>query len=219
MEKFLGVLFCGGRGTRLGRLSQFVSKSLLPVYDKPAFMFGLELLESSTYLSDILILTNKENNAALKKTGYRTIVQDDSKVKDMYTGWKYVKQRTGTNAHGVLMPSDNISSVSVDKLIKSFIHGNYDFMFSISNKIKEDKLLQMGNFDPVAGRFEYKPQHALAYGVIAPFIVRNNLKIVNDKKLFESRRSGYLVYKGKFMDIGDAESLALAAAWRRKQAG
>ncbi len=121
MEKFLGILFCGGRGIRLGEISRYVSKSLIPVYDKPAFMFGLELLQRSRLIGDIIILTNSENDKALAKTGLPTLIQNDRLVHDMYTGWEYVKKKTGTKSHGVLVPSDNISSISADKLIRIFL--------------------------------------------------------------------------------------------------
>ncbi len=119
MEKFLGVLFCGGRGTRLGEISRYVSKPLIPVYDRPAFMFGLELLHRSRLISDIIILTNSENDKALSKAGVPTLIQNDKLVHDMYTGWEFVKKKTRTKSHGVLVPSDNISEISADKLIRT----------------------------------------------------------------------------------------------------
>ncbi|MBK6877025.1 MAG: NTP transferase domain-containing protein [Ignavibacteria bacterium] len=129
MEKFLGVLFCGGKGTRLGNISEFVSKPLVPIYDKPVFMFGLELLQQSKLISNILILSNKENDSVLKKTGYTTLIQDDKKVRDMYSGWQFIKQQTNTDANGVLVPSDNISNINVDTLIEKFISRKSEFLF------------------------------------------------------------------------------------------
>lgn len=217
MEKFLGVLFCGGRGTRLGKISEYITKPLVPVYDKPAFMFGLEQLQQSQLISKILILTNKDNNHTLKKAGYRTLIQDDKKVKDMYSGWKFVKQETNTSAHGVLVPSDNISNIAIDPLIEEFIKLKADFVFSISKKISSQKLLQMGNYDPGMNKFIYKPAVPLSHGVLAPFIVGNSLKITSDKRLIESPTSHHVIYNGMWRDIGDIESLADAIAWRRKQ--
>ncbi|MGB3018449.1 MAG: sugar phosphate nucleotidyltransferase [Ignavibacteria bacterium] len=217
MEKFLGVLFCGGKGTRLGNISEFVSKPMVPIYDKPVFMFGLELLQQSKLISNILILSNKENDSVLKKTGYTTLIQDDKKVRDMYSGWQFIKQQTNTDANGVLVPSDNISNINVDTLIEKFISRKSEFLFSISRKISPDKLKQMGNYDPERKSFVYKPKAPLQYGVLAPFIVRNSLKIVSDKKLFENSKSHHVIYNGMWKDIGDIESLADAVAWRRRQ--
>lgn len=217
MEKFLGVLFCGGRGTRLGNISEFVSKPLVPIYDKPVFMFGLEQLQQSKLITNILILTNKENDNVLRKTGYSTLIQDDKRVRDMYSGWQFIKQQTNTAANGVLVPSDNISDIKVDTLIREFKIRKSDFLFSVSRKISADKLRQMGNYDPESNSFVYKPKAPLQYGVLAPFIVRNSLKIVSDKKLFESSNSHHVIYNGVWKDIGDIESLADAVAWRRRK--
>ena len=92
MEKFLGVLFCGGRGERLGEITNFISKSFIPVYDKPVFRFGLELLENSKKIEEIIILTNEDNDTKLRQLGHRTIVQSDSRVNDMFSGWDFVKK-------------------------------------------------------------------------------------------------------------------------------
>ena len=217
MEKFLGVLFCGGRGTRLGNISEFVSKPLVPIYDKPVFMFGLEQLQQSKLISNILILTNKENDNVLRKTGYSTLIQDDKRVRDMYSGWQFIKQQTNTAANGVLVPSDNISDIKVDTLIREFKIRKSDFLFSVSRKISRDKLMQMGNYDPESNSFVYKPKAPLQYGVLAPFIVRNSLKFVSEKKLFENSNSHHVIYNGVWKDIGDIESLADAVAWRRRK--
>ncbi len=216
MEEFLGVLFCGGRGTRLGKISEYISKPLVPVYDKPVFMFGLEQLQRSKLISSILILTNKENDKALRKAGYTTLIQNDKHVRDMYSGWEFIKKETRTTAHGVLVPSDNISDIKIDPLIRKFIKLNADFVFSISKNISRAKLLQMGNYDPRRKIFEYKPSTAFEYGVIAPFVVRNTVKIKGDKELFESSGSHHLICDGMWNDIGDPESLAEAVSWRRK---
>lgn len=217
MEKFLGVLFCGGRGKRLGSLSDYVSKPLIPVYDKPSFMFGLELLERSSLLSEIVILTNSDNDKYLRKTGHRTLIQDDNKVKDMISGWKFIKDKTGTEANGVLYPSDNIADVDTDKLIKKFNSLNAEFLFCLYNKVSEEKLMQMGNFDPVKNKFSYKPAQPFQYGVIAPYIIRNDALITTEKKLFEGKNSHYVVHKGMWRDIGDIDSLAEAIIWRRSK--
>ena len=216
MEEFLGVLFCGGRGTRLGKISEYISKPLVPVYDKPAFMFGLEQLQQSKLISSILILTNQDNDKSLRKAGYPTLIQNDKIVKDMYSGWEFIKKETGIASHGVLVPSDNISDIKIDPLIRKFTKLNADFVFSISKKIKRSKLLQMGNYSPQTNTFEYKPLTPLEFGVIAPFIIRNTIEFTGDKHLIEGTGSHHIVYEGMWKDIGDQESLTDAVLWRRK---
>ncbi len=121
MEKFLGVLFCGGRGKRLGKITEYISKSFVPIYDKPVFMYGLELLEKSKYVDEIIILANNENAKKLKQTGHKVIIQNDDVVFDMLSGWEYIKEKLNVKKHGILIPSDNISDVNLDILVETFV--------------------------------------------------------------------------------------------------
>lgn len=218
MEKFLGVLFCGGKGSRLGAIGEYVSKPLLPVYDKPAFKFGLEILKASDKVDSIIILTNKDNNSLFRSKGFDTVVQDDSVVKDMYSGWQFVKKKLRTRSHGVLVPSDNISRINIDSLISKFLRGNHDFVFSLKPGIGPAKLRQMGSFDLRSGRFGYKLQKPYRYGVIAPFVIRNSVSVYDDTALFTGSDSGHLIYNGSWDDIGDAESYIKAILRRRRNA-
>jgi dTDP-glucose pyrophosphorylase len=49
MGSFLGILFCGGRGLRLGKITEYISKAFVPVYDRPVFMYPLAQLEASKF--------------------------------------------------------------------------------------------------------------------------------------------------------------------------
>ncbi|MEP7145389.1 MAG: sugar phosphate nucleotidyltransferase [bacterium] len=217
MEEFLGVLFCGGRGVRLGEITRYISKPCIPVYDTPVFRFGLKLLEDSKLISEIIILTNKENDKSLKESGYRTIIQDDSKVNDMFSGWTFIKEVTRTGKHGVLVPGDNICDVKIDNLIGEFLGSNSHFVFSL-HKIKDNqKLSQMGRFDIRKNKFYYKNHGSTSeYGVIAPYIINNNLEIAQQEDLFESSNASKIFHDGYWFDIGDYESLFAAISWRRK---
>lgn len=217
MEEFLGVLFCGGKGTRLGEITKYISKSFIPIYDKPVFKFGLELLESSKIIKEIFILTNKENNTLFKTLGYKTIIQDDLKVNDMISGWNYIKNFTGTKKNGVLIPSDNICEVSIDSLIKIFRNSDLDFLFSLQKIKNKKKLSEMGSYRIDKRKFRYKdPSPETEYGVIAPYIIKNDLKNKSYKNIFEIENSGFVIHKGKWIDTGDFDSIIEASEWRRK---
>ena len=217
MEKFLGVLFCGGRGKRLGTITEFISKSFVPVYDKPVFKFGLELFEKSKLINEILILTNRGNDEEIKKTGYRTIVQDDKEVSDMFTGWEFIKKISGTKKNGVLFPCDNICSVNIDKLITEFRKCKYDFLFSLHKMDDRKKLSQMGSFDVKTNKFYYRKFIAGAkYGVIAPYIIKNEFTAKSAKEIFQSKNARKVLHKGSWFDIGDYDSLLAASSWRKK---
>lgn len=204
---------------RLEKITKFISKPLIPVYDKPVFEFGLNLLESSNSIDEIVILTNKDNDAAIRKSGHRTIIQDDSKVSDMFSGWNFIKKATGTKKNAVLYPGDNIIQTSIDKLVKTFADSNADFLFLLKKINDTVKLSQMGSFDIKMGKYFYK-KSALKnhYAVIAPYIISNEKTAGKPESFFESSRSVRVIYKGKWFDIGDYGSIVDAGKWRRREA-
>lgn len=216
MEEFLGVLFCGGRGTRIRNLTKYISKSFLPVFNKPVFEFGLELLTDSESVNEIILLTNEDNDHKLRECGFNTIIQDDKEVSDMFSGWEYIKKITGTPKHGVLIPSDNICEVKVDDLTEKFIKEKADFVFSIHLIKDKKKLSEMGNFDTEKRKFYYKnPDPRSGYGVIAPYIIRNSFNCKDPANIFEGKNSYSLKHEGYWFDLGDYESIADANAWYR----
>ena len=217
MEKFLGVLFCGGRGTRLKEITNYISKSFIPIYDIPVFRFGLELLERSRIVDEIILLTNDENDEKLKTIGYTTIVQDDDVVSDMFNGWEFIKQKLKTDKNGVLMPSDNISNVKTDALISDFIKQEADVGFSIYTINDKVKLSQMGCYNIEEGKYYYKSKFLKTdKGVIAPFIVRNNVKVSDFDHAIMNSKIVYREHKGYWFDIGDNESILNASEWRKQ---
>lgn len=217
MEEFLGVLFCGGRGTRLGEITKYISKSFIPVYDKPVFKFGLTLLEKSKIINEIIILSNKDNDRKLRQTGYKTIIQNDTKVSDMLSGWEFIKKTTGTKKNGVLVPSDNICEVSIDFLIRKFQKKKADFLFSIHEVRNKKKLSEMGSYDVKEKKFTYKdPNPETKYGVIAPYIIKNNLIYIPLKNIFEHKNAMSLIHNGDWFDTGDYDSIAEANKYYNK---
>ncbi len=213
----MGVLFCGGRGTRLGEITRYISKSFVPIYDKPVFKYGLDQLTASRYIDELVILTNGDNDEKLKQAGFRTVIQDDDVVFDMFSGWDYIKKVTGTSKHGVLMPSDNISDIEVDGLIDLFFEKQVDLVFSLL-KVEKNKLAQMGCYDPEAKQFYYKhPNPPTPFGVIAPYIVRNSLqaKAGSDKgdNILNHQPAAQKEHNGFWFDIGDCQSIIEAAAF------
>jgi dTDP-glucose pyrophosphorylase len=218
MEKFLGVLFCGGRGTRLGEITKYISKSLIPIYKKPVFQFGLELLENSNTIDEILILTNDENNDKFKPTGYKTIVQDDNVVFDMFSGWEYIKKVTGTKKNGVLLPSDNISNIDIEILVKKFIKEKVDIIFSLFEVNEPEKLKQMGCYSIEEKKFYYKSKKPKTkYGVIAPYIVKNSVDTSKGDEIFNMYKCDYNYHKGYWFDIGDYTSIVKTNLFVSKQ--
>lgn len=205
---YIGILFCGGRGTRLGEITKYISKSFIPIYDKPVFKYGLELLEKSKCIDEIIILSNDENDDKLKQTGYKTIIQDDKVVFDMFSGWEYIKKITGTKKNGVLVPSDNVSNVVIDDLVELLNEEKSDIVFSLLKVDDKEKLSQMGCYDILNKKYYYKitpPPSSL--GVIAPYVVRNNVNTTKGDSVFNNCKVNYHFHKGYWFDIGDYTSI------------
>lgn len=207
MEEFLGILFAGGRGTRLGLITQYISKAFVPVYDRPVFMYPLAQLEASRHIREIVILTNDENDAKLRQTGHRTIIQDDDRVHDMLSGLRYLREVLPTNRHCVLMPCDNVSDIVVDRVIDTFLKNDCEVCFSLTQVVEPAKLSQMGVYDPVSDQLAYKPQTPLStWGVIAPYVIHCSLQWhpgLSDVEVFNQASRGHQDHHGYWFDVGD----------------
>jgi glucose-1-phosphate thymidylyltransferase len=214
VEKLLGVLFAGGRGTRLGLITKYISKAVVPVYDRPVFLYPLAQLKASRHIDEIVILTNDENDGVMKRSGYRTVIQEDARVHDMWSGLRQLRETTGSR-DAVMIPCDNVSEIVVDDLIETFSAGDYDVAFSAMPVSDPRKLAQMGVYDPVAGRLVYKPAAPPSnLGMVAPYVVRGGFD-PGDMAEVEAFNRGRMVcreYHGVWFDVGDADALLACSA-------
>jgi len=220
---FLGVLFCGGRGRRLGEITKFVSKALVPVFDRPVFRYALDKLEAAESVAEILILSNDGNDEVLASTGYRTVVQDDAVVTDMFSGLHFIRQHTGDDRPAVMVPCDNISDILVDEVVRLFMDRGAQLAFSIRPIEDSTKLRQMGVFDPRSATMEYRPSHPRSHwGVVAPYVASSDLQSTgrSEAEVFNSHRLAWIEYHGPWFDVGDADSLLAASlAMQRLRVG
>ena len=220
MGSFLGILFCGGRGVRLGKITEYISKAFVPVYDRPVFLYPLSQLEASEHVADIWMLTNGENDAKLRQMGYRTIIQDDGQVGDMFTGLAYIRRVTEDERPVVMMPCDNISNIVVDDVIELFLNEMPDIAFSIRQIESKEKLCEMGVFDPRTGSMEYRPRNPKTeWGLIAPYVVQPGVELIGStERIMNRHHVAWREYKGMWFDIGDVASLVKASETLSRQA-
>ena len=221
MTSYLGVLFCGGLGTRLGSITEYVSKALVPVYDRPAFMYGLTQLQASQRIADIIILSNRTNDGPLHKAGLPTLIQDDSKVQDMFSGLAFVREETDDQRPAVLMPCDNISSIRVDDAIDEFESTGTDLTINIRKVDDPTVLRQIGVFDPETGTMEYRPDTPSSdFGVLAPYVIRPDLDLSGgDEAVINRYEVSWCTYDGYWFDIGTPNELAAAAEFLSRHSG
>ena len=218
MTSYLGVLFCGGRGTRLGSITDYVSKALVPVFDRPAFMYGLAQLRASQKVRDVVILSNRANDPTLRKSGVQTLIQDDAKVQDMFSGLAFVREETHDHRPAVLMPCDNVSSIRVDDTIEEFEKSGADLTINL-RRVEEAKVLhQIGVFDPDTGVMEYRPQTPQSnFGVLAPYVVGPGIDLSGgDEAVINRHEVSWRIYNGYWFDIGTPEELAAATEYLRR---
>ena len=215
MSELLGILFCGGRGRRLGEITRYISKAFVPVFDRPVFQYALAQLAESKQVEDILILTNRENDRLLQQTGCATLIQDDRRVHDMFSGLEFIRETTGDRRSAVLMPCDNLSQIGIDGIIDLFSEKQCELAFHIRRIDSMDKLRQMGVFDPETGTMGYRPDTPRTdWGVLAPYVVAGGLDLSGTMPEIVARcRTAWREYNGVWFDIGDPRQLAAANAW------
>lgn len=220
MGSFLSILFCGGKGERLGKITEYISKALVPIYDRPVFMYPLSQLEASEHVDDIWMLTNRENDAKLRRMGYRTIIQDDEQVHDMFSGLAYIRRVTEDERPVVMMPCDNISNIVVDDVIEVFLNDMPDIAINIRKIESKEKLCEMGVFDPGTGTMEYRPRNPKTeWGLIAPYVVRPGVELIGStERIMNRHQVAWREYKGIWFDIGDVASLVKASETLSREA-
>ena len=58
-----GIILVAGKGTRMYPMSSYVAKALLPVYDKPAICYSIDLMKS-VGIREILIVCDEANKSS-----------------------------------------------------------------------------------------------------------------------------------------------------------
>lgn len=100
--KAKGIILLGGKGTRLKPVTDYISKHLLPVYDKPMVYYSLSSLIYSN-IKEILIICNSSDIVT-----YKTLLNPIAKKYNIEFSFKIQKNIGGGIAESLLIGSEFI---------------------------------------------------------------------------------------------------------------
>ena len=117
--KARGIIMLGGRGSRLKPLTEYISKHLLPVYNKPMVYYSLSSL-IYTNISEILIICNKNDLNIYKK-----LLKPIAKKYNIKFSFEFQKKIGGGIAESLLIGAKFINSCEKIVLIlgDNFFYG------------------------------------------------------------------------------------------------
>ena len=141
--KTKGIILAGGNGTRLHPLTSYLSKQLLPLYDKPLIYYPLSILMLSK-IKDILIISKKEDLPLFKKIlsdGSQLGIKITFAIQDKPSGLPeafIIGQKFINKSKVMLILGDNFFyGQGLEKTIKEAIKSNKNSIFAY--KVKDPK--------------------------------------------------------------------------------
>ena len=66
MKKWVGIILAGGSATRLSPVSSYISKHLLPIYDRPMIFYPINYMKIIN-IKNVMIISNEKDNATYEK--------------------------------------------------------------------------------------------------------------------------------------------------------
>lgn len=224
-----GVLLAGGLGTRLYPLTKITNKHLLPVYDKPMVVYGIETLKRSG-LSEIMIVCGREHAGHFMnflgsgkeygvKLSYALQDKNNGGISDALL---YAEDFADRNSIAVIL-GDNIFQDEFSKSIKNFDGGAMVFFkkvpdperFGVAVFDKSGKKLVNIEEKPKIPRSEYAQTGFYLYDFnIFSYIkklkpsARGELEITDANNMYLKRGElNFAFVSGFWFDVGTIESL------------
>lgn len=224
-----GVILAGGMGTRLHPLTKITNKHLLPVYDKPMILYGIETLKKSG-ISEIMIVVGKEHAGHFMnflgsgkefgvKLSYALQDKNNGGISDALL---YAEDFADRNSIAVIL-GDNIFEDDFSTEVKSFQAGAMVFF----KKVPDPERFGVGAFDKSGKKLlaiEEKPKKPKSDFAQTGFYLydfnifshikklkpsaRGELEITDANNMYLTRGElGFSFVSGYWHDVGTIDSL------------
>lgn len=224
-----GVILAGGMGTRLYPLTKVTNKHLLPVYNKPMILYGIEVLKRSG-ISEIMIVVGREHAGHFMnflgsgkefgvKLSYALQDKNNGGISDALL---YAEDFADRNSIAVIL-GDNIFENDFSKEVKNFKSGAMVFFkkvpdperFGVPVFDKSGKTLVTIEEKPKKPKSNYAQTGFYLYdfnifsyiGKIKPS-ARGELEITDANNMYLDRGElNFAFVSGLWRDVGTIDSL------------
>ncbi len=228
-----GVILAGGLGTRLYPLTKITNKHLLPVYDKPMILYGIDTLKRSG-ISEIMIVCGREHAGHFMnflgsgkeygvKLSYALQDKNNGGISDALL---YAEDFADRNNIAVIL-GDNIFEDDFSKPVAEFQNGAMVFL----KKVPDPKRFGVAVFDKSGKKLltiEEKPAKPKSDSAQTGFYLydfnifsyirkikpskRGELEITDANNMYLNRGEMKFSYvKGFWLDVGMFDSLLEAS--------
>jgi glucose-1-phosphate thymidylyltransferase len=236
-KKFKGILLAGGMGTRLSPVTNYISKQLLPIFDKPMIYYSLSTLMLAN-IRDILLICTREDISSYEKLlgdGSRFGISLNYQIQETPRGIAdaiIVAKNFLENSSFAMILGDNIfwGQGLSEQLIQSkklnqgatiFAHKvNNPSEFGVVELSKENKIISIEEKPKypksslaITGLYFYDNE-AVEYAESLEVSERGELEITDLNRIFLNKNNLKLQELGRgfaWLDTGTFEGLSLAS--------
>ncbi len=234
----IGIICCGGLGTRLFPLTFATNKHLLPVYDKPMVYYPIQTLVNAG-ITDIVIVTGGPHAGHFLR-----VLGDGSQLGIKHLYYTYQKKEGGIaeaiacaepycqNQSVCVILGDNCTDADIANDIKNFNYGAHIFF----KKVPDPERFGVPVFNKKKQiiRIEEKPKHPKSQYAVTGLYIFDNSLFSRVKTLKPSARgelevtdlnNSYLkenelhwsILKGFWRDAGNFDTLLeVGNFWKKK---
>ncbi len=213
------VIFCGGLGTRLGKITKNLPKPMVSVAEKP-FLEHIIIQLKKNGIKEILLLVGYKNE--IIKSYFGNGKKLNIKIEYSYmpsetkTGTRLFKVKNKLKNKFILLYCDNYSSLNIHKLDSELIKSKKNILVSLAKKKKGNCLLNKINKSVI-----YKINRNIKYDYVEigyMIVIKKILKYLkkSDKEfsdfLYKISRKKLLAgieNKNGYFSIGDRKRLKL----------